>query len=208
MTGEDLLELCARQRAIPIVRVTTRGLAGRAGRWCRDEGFAVVEITMTCPDALEVIGALAKEPDVIVGAGTVLSRSQAEAAIAAGAAFIVTPAGVPDLQDGPLPAPLIAGAFTPTEIWARRAEGAVAVKVFPVRQAGGPAYLNAVRQVFPHIPRIPTGGVTVEDAGHYLAAGALAVGLGGDLVDPALLEADDRRGFAERAARLRAALGR
>ena len=168
----------------------------------------MVEITMTCPDALEVIGALAKEPAVMVGAGTVLSRPQAEAAIAAGAAFIVTPAGIPDLRDGTLPAPLIAGALTPTEIVARRSEGAVAVKIFPVREAGGPAYLRAVRQVLPEIPLIPTGGVSVENAADYLAAGAIAVGLGSNLVDPALLAADDRRGFANRAAQLRVALER
>lgn len=206
-TSAAFVESCARQRVIPVVRTKQSGLAERAARWCREEGFAIIEITLTCPDALDAIAGLAAMDGVMVGAGTVLSIADATDAVGAGARFLVTPAGVAELEPDTIAVPVVAGALTPTEIRARHAEGAAAVKVFPVREAGGPAYIKAVREVFPGVPLIPTGGVGPDDAGDYLAAGAVAVGLGGSLVGPDLLAGNDRAGFAERAARLRRAVG-
>ncbi len=206
-TSAAFIESCARQRAIPVVRTTQSGLAERAARWCREEGFTIIEITLTCPDALDVIALLAATGGVMVGAGTVLSVADAEDAVSAGARFLVTPVGVAELEPDAIAVPLVAGALTPTEIRARHAEGAAAVKVFPVREAGGPAYIKAVREVFLGVQLIPTGGVGPDDAGEYLAAGAIAVGVGGSLVGPDLLAGNDRAAFAERATRLRRAVG-
>ena len=205
-TNADFVESCARQRAIPVVRTTQAGLAERAARWCREEGFAIIEITLTCPDALDVIAHLAATDGVMVGAGTVLSIANATDATGAGARFLVTPAGIAELEPDTIAVPLVTGALTPTEIHARHAEGAAAVKIFPVREAGGPSYIKAIREVFPGVPLIPTGGIGPHDASDYLAAGALAVGLGSSLVGPDLLAGNNRAEFADRAARLRRAV--
>lgn len=207
MNRDSFLQRLAEQRVVPVIRVGRPGLAEQAARWCRDEGLSLVEITLTCPDALQAVARLSEEPDLTVGVGTVLSRGDAAAAVAAGAAFLVTPMGVPGLSGAVLPVPLVAGAATPTEVLVQHQGGAAAAKIFPAGSLGGPGFLKSLRQVLPEVPLLPTGGVTVDNAGDYLAAGALAVGLGSDLLGAELLEAQDRAGFAARLRRLRAALG-
>lgn len=206
MSHERFLRRLAAQRAIPVVRVGIPGLAEQAARWCGEEGLSLVEITLTCPDALEAVATLAAEPAFCVGVGTVLSPADAQAAVTAGAAFLVTPMGVPGLAGAGLPVPLIGGAATPTEVLAQATGGAAAVKIFPAGSLGGPGFLKSLRQVLPRIALVPTGGVSLDNAGSYLAAGALAVGLGSDLLGADLLERGDRAGFAARMARLRASL--
>lgn len=212
MNGPDdqrLLALLRQARVVPVIRLADRATAERAALWCLEEGFPAVEVTLSCPGALEIIAELAGREDVCVGAGTVLSLDDARRAIEAGAAFVVSPAAVPGLVEavraaGRVPIP---GAFTPSEVLARASEGAAAVKVFPARQAGGPGYLKALRQTLPNVPLMPTGGIGLDDAAAYLEAGALAVGLGGELIQAALFESGDRQGFAQRVALMRAALG-
>lgn len=206
MTSDPFLQRLAAQRAVPVIRVGRPGLAELAARWCAEEGLSLVEITLTCPDALEVVARLSQEPGLTVGVGTVLSRGDAGAAVAAGAAFLVTPMGVPGVTGAALPVPLIAGCATPTEVLAQRMGGAAAAKIFPAGSLGGPAFLKSLRQVLPQVPLVPTGGVTVDNAGDYLAAGALAVGLGSDLLGTEMLERQDRAAFAAQMKRLRAAL--
>lgn len=208
MNETNFLETLRGVRVVPVIRLASRAASERAARWCVEEGFPVVEITLTCPEATTVIAALAEAPGVTVGAGTVLDLEGARRVLEAGARFVVSPAAVEGLVEAVLSAGAAAlpGALSPSEVLARAREGATAVKVFPAKQAGGPAYLKALRQVFPEVPLMPTGGITPEDIGGYLAAGAIAVGIGGDLVDAAEIEAGDRAAFAARAARLRAAL--
>jgi len=155
-------------------------------------GIRVFEVTIDSPGAVESIRALAEGPlaeRLLVGAGTVLSVGEAEAAVAAGARFLVTPHLDPELIGWAAERgiPILPGAFTPTEIVTAWRAGAAAVKLFPASVAG-PAFIRDFRGPFPDIPLIPTGGVSIENAADFLRAGAVAVGLGSWLTgagDPA-----------------------
>jgi 2-dehydro-3-deoxyphosphogluconate aldolase/(4S)-4-hydroxy-2-oxoglutarate aldolase len=141
-------------------------------------------VTFTTPRATDAIEALrARLPgSAVLGAGTVLDGRQAREALAAGATFLVTPAPCPDVVEEAVRrgVPALPGAFTPGEVLASWRAGASAVKVFPAA-SGGPGHIRDLRGPFPHIPLIPTGGIGVDDAAAYLAAGAVAVGLGSAL---------------------------
>jgi 2-dehydro-3-deoxyphosphogluconate aldolase / (4S)-4-hydroxy-2-oxoglutarate aldolase len=150
----------------------------------------VIEVTMTVPGALEVIQALAKSsPQVLVGAGTVLDPETARSCILAGAQFVVSPSL--NVQTVELcrrySVPVIPGALTPTEIVTAWQAGADVVKVFPCGAVGGAKYLLALKGPLPQIEIIPTGGVSLANAADFLAAGAFALGVGGDLIDSSAL---------------------
>ena len=150
-------------------------------------GIAVLEITMTVPGAVGVIKELTAEidPEVIIGAGTVMDARTAQACIEAGAQFIVSPALSLETiafckQQGVLVMP---GALTPTEVVTAWSAGADFVKVFPAGAVGGASYLKALKAPLPHIKLVPTGGVSLQTAAAFIKAGAAALGVGGDLVD-------------------------
>ncbi|MDG6107659.1 bifunctional 4-hydroxy-2-oxoglutarate aldolase/2-dehydro-3-deoxy-phosphogluconate aldolase [Dactylosporangium aurantiacum] len=163
-------------------------------------GITAVEIALTTPGALDAIAAARSAPrGLVIGAGTVLDAGQARAAVAAGAAYLVTPAVVPEAMG--VGVPVVCGALTPTEMLAAARAGAALVKVFPIAAAGGVDYLRAVRAPLPHLPLVPTGGVAVEDSAAYLKAGARAVGIGAPLLGDAA-DGGDPDALAERAAAL------
>jgi 2-dehydro-3-deoxyphosphogluconate aldolase/(4S)-4-hydroxy-2-oxoglutarate aldolase len=149
----------------------------------RRSGINAVEITMDSPDAVTSIERCLGE-DAVVGAGTVMSVPDAEAAFAAGAAFLVAPHTDLDVVRWATEReiPIIPGALTPTEVATAWRAGATAVKIFPA-SVGGPGLLRAIRGPFGELPLIPTGGITASNAGAFLAAGAVAVGVGGWLTD-------------------------
>jgi 2-dehydro-3-deoxyphosphogluconate aldolase/(4S)-4-hydroxy-2-oxoglutarate aldolase len=181
-------------RIIPVVRASTAARAATAVAWLQEAGLTVFEITMTVPEAPALIRALAADPALLVGAGTVPDARAAQACLDAGARFIVSPWVDPTLaapaQDAG--ACLMMGALTPTEVRAALAAGADVVKIFPASSAGGPSHIRALRSVFPDVAFCPTGGVDARSAPDYLAAGAAFVGMGGRLVDEALVAAGDR----------------
>ncbi len=181
-------------RVIPVVRTATAALAARAIEWLRGAGITVFEITMTVPDATALIRDLASDPALLVGAGTVRDRATADACLAAGARFLVAPWVDPAIPAATGAAGAIAmlGAMTPTEVRAALAAGSDVVKIFPASSAGGPAHIKALRAVFPDVAFCPTGGVDARNAPDYLAAGAAFVGIGGRLVDEALIARGDR----------------
>jgi 2-dehydro-3-deoxyphosphogluconate aldolase/(4S)-4-hydroxy-2-oxoglutarate aldolase len=166
-------------------------------------GITAVEITMDSPDAVTSIERSLGD-DAVVGAGTVMSVADAEAAVAAGAKFLVAPHT--DLEvvrwAGERDIPIVPGAFTPTEVSVAWNAGAAAVKIFPA-SVGGPGLLKAMRGPFGELPLVPTGGITASNAGAFLAAGAAAVGVGGWLTDH-----EDLGVVGERAAALFAAIDR
>lgn len=149
-------------------------------------GVRALEVTMTVPRAVELIRELAPTmPDgFLLGAGTVTDAATARAVIDAGAAFIVGPVFRPDViaacHDRDVPA--IPGCFSPTEILAAHEAGADLVKVFPAT-ALGPTFIRDVRAPLPQVKLMPTGGVTIENAGEWIRAGAAAVGVGSALLD-------------------------
>lgn len=197
-----LIATFRRARVVPVVRTRRAEHAATAVAWLREAGFTIFEITMTVPDAPGLIRALAAEPGLIVGAGTVPDAGAAAACLAAGAQFLVTPWVDPAVAAAARAAGACAmpGAMTPTEVRAALAAGADVVKLFPAASAGGPGHLRALRSVFPEVAFCPTGGVDPANAPDYLAAGAAFVGMGGRLVDEALIAAGDRAAV-QRAAR-------
>jgi 2-dehydro-3-deoxyphosphogluconate aldolase/(4S)-4-hydroxy-2-oxoglutarate aldolase len=188
-------------RIIPVVRASTAARAATAVAWLQDAGITTFEITMTVPEAPALIRALAADPALLVGAGTVPDAATAQECLDAGARFIVAPWVDPALATPcrDAGACLMLGALTPTEVRAALHAGADVVKIFPAGSAGGPAHIKALRAVFPDVAFCPTGGVDARNAPDYLAAGAAFVGIGGKLVDEALVAAGDRKAVLQAA---------
>jgi 2-dehydro-3-deoxyphosphogluconate aldolase/(4S)-4-hydroxy-2-oxoglutarate aldolase len=181
---------------VPAVRAANAEDALFAAEAVSRGGLPIVELTMTVPNATELIAHLIqKHPHMVVGAGTVLDLETARACLAAGANFITSPGLDLDIVEFAAQAGVIVmpGVLTPSEIIAAVKAGADFVKIFPCAQVGGVDYLRALKGPFPHVSFIAAGGVNQQTAGKYLAAGATAVGIGADLVPPraiAIREAD------------------
>ncbi len=200
-------ELILESRAIAIGRNVPAAVAPRIGEALAAGGMRVMELTLNEPeaDALRSIEALARVADdlgAIVGAGPVLSQAAAARAADAGARFIVMPHCDPELIRWCVVrgVPCFPGALSPTEILAAWSAGASAVKLFPAA-AVGPGYLKQIAGPFPDIPMVPTGGVSAETASEWIAAGAVAVGMGSWLIGDG-----DPSGVTERARLVRAAV--
>ncbi|MDO3704988.1 bifunctional 4-hydroxy-2-oxoglutarate aldolase/2-dehydro-3-deoxy-phosphogluconate aldolase [Micromonospora sp. C28SCA-DRY-2] len=177
----------AEARILAVIRGTDTAAAIAAGTALLDEGVRLVEVALTTPDAPRAVEALraAAPAGSLVGAGTVLTTADVADVVAAGAQFVVTPAVVESIAEAARRGvPVAAGALTPTEAYTAMRMGASAIKLFPA-SVGGPAYLKAVRDPFPDIPFVAVGGVGFDDVPGYLAAGAIAVGVGGPLVGDA-----------------------
>jgi 2-dehydro-3-deoxyphosphogluconate aldolase / (4S)-4-hydroxy-2-oxoglutarate aldolase len=162
-----------------------RGLAGTdlAGTDVPGIELAGIEVTMTVPDAPDVIATLRADGVIRVGAGTVRTLDQLKRCVDAGAGFLVSPHFDPQLVAAAIESgvPIVPGALTPSEIVAAINAGAAAVKVFPVSAVGGPAYLRAVLEPLPDARLVPSGEVLPSEVPGYLAAGAWAACLGGSL---------------------------
>jgi 2-dehydro-3-deoxyphosphogluconate aldolase/(4S)-4-hydroxy-2-oxoglutarate aldolase len=176
------------QRLVAVIRAPDVESALGAARAVAAGGVRIIEITFSVPDAPRVMSALAGAADLTVGAGTVLTRDQARAALAAGARFLIAPnlsggVAAEALEAGVMFCP---GAYTTSEIVAARDAGAHLVKVYPVGVAGGPGYIRVIRDPLPDIPLLAAGGTTLENVVPFLEAGCAGVGLGAALADPAL----------------------
>lgn len=162
-------------------------------------GLTALEITMNTPGAAEIVSRCRPEvpPGKLLGMGTIRNVAEAESAIGAGAMFLVTPNTDPrviELAKG-RGIPVIAGAFTPTEVYTAWAAGADLVKVFPCGVVG-PGYLRELRGPFDQIPLVAVGGVNLHNVGDFFAAGAVAVGVGNSLFGSAALAERDLAGLA------------
>ncbi|MES2222664.1 MAG: bifunctional 2-keto-4-hydroxyglutarate aldolase/2-keto-3-deoxy-6-phosphogluconate aldolase [Acidobacteriota bacterium] len=172
---------------VPVLRASSAEEAITIADAIMAGGVNILEVTMTVPGAIRVIEQLADHhgSKLLLGAGTVLDPETARSCILAGAQFIVSPAL--DLRTIELcrrySVPILPGALTPTEIVTAWQAGADVVKVFPCSALGGAKYLKALQGPLPQIQLIPTGGVSLATAEEFLAAGAFALGVGGDLVD-------------------------
>jgi len=189
MTIDDVIRRIREIGIIPVVRAATVEEATRAVEAIRSGGIPIAEITMTVPNAVSVIRSLTERyaADVLIGAGTVSTAEEAESCIRAGAEFLVSPGlSVPVLSVAHARAKLaIPGALTPTELMNAHTQGAKLVKIFPCGNVGGPKYLQSLLGPFPKAALIPTGGVNISNAGDFIAAGAVALGVGTDLLNPA-----------------------
>ena len=192
MNRADIAKRIESTGIIPIIRAPSLDLATRAARAVLAAGIDVIEITMSVPNALDLLRQLNAEigKDVLLGAGTVLDAKAARACIDAGAQFIVAP-GL-DIETiratHDMDKPCMPGALTPTEvITAWKAESEM-VKIFPCSAMGGASYLRALRAPLPQIKLLPTGGVSLDTAAEFIRAGAAALGVGASLVDLKLLQ--------------------
>jgi 2-dehydro-3-deoxyphosphogluconate aldolase/(4S)-4-hydroxy-2-oxoglutarate aldolase len=151
-------------------------------------GITALEITMTTPNALELIGEAAHRfaPHVVTGAGSVLTPEMCRAVIQAGAKFVVTPIMRPEIVPVAKAAgcPIVVGAYTPTEAQLAHEAGADFVKIFP---ADSPAFIKSIRGPLPHLKIIPTSGVSLHTAPEFLAVGCVALGVGTNLVSAKVL---------------------
>jgi 2-dehydro-3-deoxyphosphogluconate aldolase/(4S)-4-hydroxy-2-oxoglutarate aldolase len=204
----EIVRRIAEEGIVPVIRAATPDLALRAARAVMAGGISVFEITMTVPDAPDVIRALVRElgDRALVGAGTVLNAGAAHQCIDAGAAFVVSPGLDPDtiIEAHGRGVPAMPGALTPTEVIAAWNLGADLVKIFPISAVGGAKYLRALKGPLPEVKMLPTGGITAANAAEYLAAGAVALGIGGELVDTVALAEWRDAAITERARELRA----
>jgi len=194
MTRDDALRTILNSKVIAVIRMSDTEKLFKVTEAIKLGGVKAIEITMTTPNALDVIKTMAgkKTPDILIGAGTVLDAETAAAAIHAGADFVVSPITNFDMiqlcrRYDKLVAP---GAFTPTEIVAAWEKGADVVKVFPATSVG-PKYFKDLKGPLPQVRLMPTGGVSIENARDFIANGACCVAIGTALLDKKIIDADD-----------------
>jgi 2-dehydro-3-deoxyphosphogluconate aldolase / (4S)-4-hydroxy-2-oxoglutarate aldolase len=175
---------------IPGIRVSKPERALFAAEAVNRSGIPIAEITMTVPGAIDVVAHLAKcYPDMIVGAGTVLDIETARRCLDAGAKFLTSTGLVAEVVDFGLKHDVVVlpGAMTPSEVIEAWKSGADFVKIFPCGPLGGPNYIRSLKLPFPQVPLIATGGVNQQTAGNFILAGAAALGIGSELINPEAL---------------------
>jgi 2-dehydro-3-deoxyphosphogluconate aldolase/(4S)-4-hydroxy-2-oxoglutarate aldolase len=187
MHKSEVLKKIREVGLVPVLRADSEEEALAIAYALEAGGVTILEVTMTVPGAVDAIRRLASEAGdrILVGAGTVLDPETARVCMLAGAQFIVSPAlNVRTIElCRRYDVAVFPGALTPTEIITAWEAGADAVKVFPCSAVGGAKYLKAIKAPLPQIELIPTGGVSLATAAEFLDAGAIALGVGGDLVD-------------------------
>jgi len=204
-----VVDRLAELRVLPVVTVDDPAQAEAVGRALLAGGVPCMEIAFRSPAAREAVARASSIEGLLVGAGTILSPPQAEAAHAAGAAFAVAPGTNEDVIaacDG-MGMPFFPGVATPSEIERARRLGLRTVKVFPASQLGGPAFLRAVSATYPDVRFLPTGGIGPENLRDYLAVPSVVAVGGSWLVRPELLrngQFDEVERLAREAAELAA----
>ncbi len=182
--GQDWLNLLKQHRVIAVIRTESVAAGLAMAKAAATGGIRLIEVTWNSTQPAALVEALRTElPHCIIGCGTMLNRAHIKDAIAAGAQY----GFMPHVDEALIGYgrdqgwPIHPGALTPTEMMTAWNAGASGVKVFPVAAMGGCAYIRSLQGPLSHIPLIPTGGVTLENAKHFLTAGAIAVGLSGEL---------------------------
>jgi 2-dehydro-3-deoxyphosphogluconate aldolase/(4S)-4-hydroxy-2-oxoglutarate aldolase len=203
MTKVEILQRLLDPGILAIIRAdSSEGLVEAAGALLAG-GVTAMEVTMTTPKALAVITEVTQRfgDQILMGVGSVIDPPTVPDAVAAGAEFIVTPVTKPEViaAANQLGKPIASGAFTPTECLLAHESGADFVKLFPA-EFHGPAYVKALRAPLPQLRIIPTGGVTTENVGAFLAAGSAALGVGSALVSKEILQNRDWAQLTARAA--------
>jgi 2-dehydro-3-deoxyphosphogluconate aldolase/(4S)-4-hydroxy-2-oxoglutarate aldolase len=201
-TAADVVETIERERLMAIIRIDGAAQAGRAARALFAGGIRVLEFSLAGEGALDALEKV-RDLDAVVGAGTVLDTDQAEAAVAAGAQYLVAPGFDADVLAWASAAGVlhIPGAFSPTEVLTADRAGAPLVKLFPAGRLG-PAYVGDLLGPLPHLRLIPTGGVDERNVAPFLETGAAAVALGSALARAGRSDEDT----TERALRITAAV--
>ncbi len=192
-------------RVIAVIRAETVEIGLNMALAAAEGGIHLLEITWNSYQPVALLQAIQQAlPHCTVGVGTILTEENLRVAIATGAQFCFSPHTSLDLLNHgrTVHIPTVAGAMTPTEILTAWEAGATSVKVFPIKAFGGATYLECLQGPMGHIPLIPSGGVTVENAADLLAAGATAVGISSGLFEDGHVRHQDWRGIQQRAVQL------
>lgn len=192
MTKATLLEELLASKIVAIIRLSSSQPIQELAKALHRGGVKAIEITMGTPNALEEINKLSQIEGVIPGVGSVIDAKIAQAAIEAGAQFVVTPISKPEViqMAHQFDKPILSGAMTPSEILQAYEWGADVVKLFPAANFGL-SYFKAVKAPMPHLPIMPTGGITLENASEWIASGAVCLGVGSTLVNKQLIADKD-----------------
>ena len=211
MTKPEILKRLLDPGIIAILRADSSAQLLAVAEALLAGGVTAMEVTMTTPDALQVISEVTARfgERILMGVGSVLDAETARAALLAGAEFVVTPVVRADVIRlcNRYSKPIASGAFTPTEALAAHELGSDFVKIFPADQLG-PKFIQSLLAPLPMLQIIPTGGVTPETAGDFLSAGCVALGVGSPLVSKEILKSSDWRKLMERAQEFVAAVRR
>ena len=213
-TPSRTLRLIEKGGVVPVVRLPDLAGAVELAQALLDGGVTAFELTMTSPGALDALTLLRERVpafergEAALGMGSVLDRKMAAEAIARGAQFVVAPTlDLPTVSYcAGLGVPVMPGAFTPTEVQTAWMAGAAVVKVFPATKLG-PGYFEDILAPLPHLKLMPTGGVDLENAGSFVRAGAVAVGVGSALVRKDWVADGDWQAITEQARRFVATVG-
>ncbi|MGL4501715.1 MAG: bifunctional 4-hydroxy-2-oxoglutarate aldolase/2-dehydro-3-deoxy-phosphogluconate aldolase [Planktothrix sp.] len=201
MNSELWLSWLKKYRAIAVIRSSQKQLGKQMAQATAAGGMGLIEITWNSDQAPELIAELRSElPGCLIGTGTLFTIEDVEKAIAAGAQFLFSPHTNPAMIQVAKKAeiPIIPGALSPTEIITAWQAGASCVKVFPISSVGGVDYIRSIKGPLEDIPLIPTGGVTLNNAVAFIQAGAIAVGLAGDLFPPDLMAQQNWQAIAQK----------
>lgn len=205
MKRKETVERITEYGVVAVIRMKDTGKLLKVIEAVREGGVKCIEITMTVPGAVEIIRELSTSApkDVLIGAGTVVDAEIAGRVMDAGAAFVVGPVLNLDMIAActKRDIPVLPGCYTPTEIHKAWTAGADIIKVFPATTLG-PKYFKDLRGPFPDIRLMPTGGVTIDNVGEWISAGACAVGIGSDLLDRKAIDEGRYEVLSERAARM------
>jgi 2-dehydro-3-deoxyphosphogluconate aldolase/(4S)-4-hydroxy-2-oxoglutarate aldolase len=204
MTRQEVRARIEEIGIIPAIRVSTAEDALFAAEAVSESAIPIVEVTMTVPGAVEVIRELTRHhPGVLVGAGTLFRVETARRCLDAGASFLTMPGLDLDIVNFALGRGVVVlpGALTPTEVTAAWKAGSDFVKVFPCFANGGPAYIQALKGPFSEVPLIATGGVNQMNAMDFIRAGAVALGIGRDLIHQDAIKRRERGWITELARR-------
>jgi 2-dehydro-3-deoxyphosphogluconate aldolase / (4S)-4-hydroxy-2-oxoglutarate aldolase len=191
MKKDDVCALIKRLGILPAIRVSSIDDAHFAAEAVSRGGIPIVEITMTVPDAVKLISHLVQHhPNIVVGAGTILDVDMAGKCLDAGASFLTSPAFDIEIVKFAIKenVAVLPGAMTPTEVVAGWKAGADFVKVFPCEEVGGEKFIKVLNTALPQIPLIAAGGVNQQTAASFMVAGAIALGIGKDLIPQDAIE--------------------
>ncbi|MEI6562424.1 MAG: bifunctional 4-hydroxy-2-oxoglutarate aldolase/2-dehydro-3-deoxy-phosphogluconate aldolase [Verrucomicrobiota bacterium] len=203
MSKPEIIDRIVNPGIVAIIRADSSEQLMGAAEALYEGGVTGMEVTMTTPNALQVINDVAKRfgKKVLIGVGTVLDTETCRAAILAGSQFVVTPVTRPEVITlcNRYGIPIAAGAYTPTEALTAYEAGADFVKIFPADQLG-PQYIKNILAPLPQLQIIPTGGVTVATVDAFIKAGCVALGAGSSLVSKEILKNQDWKKLTETAA--------
>jgi 2-dehydro-3-deoxyphosphogluconate aldolase/(4S)-4-hydroxy-2-oxoglutarate aldolase len=204
MTRQEIRARIEEVGIIPAIRVSSAEDALFAAEAVSESAIPIVEVTMTVPGAVAVIRELTSHhPNVLVGAGTLFDADKARRCLDAGAAFLTTPGLDMEIVDFALKSGVVVfpGALTPSEVTSAWKAGVDFVKVFPCFANGGPAYIQALKGPFAEVPLIASGGVNQMNAMDFIRAGAVALGIGRDLIHHDAIKRRERGWITELARR-------